>query len=81
MIIASSALKNWKEILETELPESVNLLNVTRFCTTSNFLLLETAPQWTEQELPADWKGDSVWHGETDIADYVCSNDRQGSTP
>jgi len=73
-------LKKWKEIIESELPEPVNLSNVTKFCTTSKFLLLETAPQWTEPELPSDWKGDSVWHGEPDIADYVCNNDRRGST-
>ena len=73
-------MKKWKEIIEIELPESVNLSNVTKFCTTSQFLLLETAPQWSEPELASDWKGDSVWHGEADIADYVCNNDRQGST-
>ena len=66
--------------MENELPDSVNLSNVTKFCTTSKFLLLETAPQWIEPVLPSDWKGDSVWHGETTIADYVCNNDRQGST-
>ena len=26
------------------------------------------------KNLPLDWKGDSVWHGETEIADYSCVN-------
>ena len=34
-------MKKWKELIETELPESVNLANVTKFCTTESFLFLE----------------------------------------
>ena len=57
--------------MENELPESFNLSNVTKFCTTSKFLLLETAPQWTETVPPSNWKGDRcIWHGGTTIADY-----------
>ena len=36
-------MKKWKELIENELPESVNLLNVTKFCTTETFLFLETS--------------------------------------
>ena len=62
-------------MLETESPESLNISNVTRFCTTTKYILFETAPMWVpDKSLPSDWKGDSVWHGETEIADYSCVN-------
>ena len=63
-------------MLETESPESLNLANVTRFCSTTKYILFETAPMWvpSDKNLPLDWKGDSVWHGETEIADYSCVN-------
>ena len=28
----------------------------------------------SDKNLPSDWTGDSVWHGETEIADYSCVN-------
>ena len=38
------------------------------------FLLIQSAPIETEP-LKADFKGDRIWHGETDIAEYSCNND------
>ena len=42
------------------------------------FLLIQSAPIETEP-LEADFKGDRIWHGETDIAEYSCNNDSRNS--
>ena len=38
------AVRQWQKLLETEFPNGLNLSNVVKFCSTTRFLYIETAP-------------------------------------
>ena len=50
-LIFLSAMQRWKELLETESPESLNLSNVTRFCTTTKIFCLKQLQCLSEFEI------------------------------
>ena len=37
-------MKYWQKLFETELPSDLNLLNIVKFCATTRYLFVETAP-------------------------------------
>ena len=37
-------MREWQKLLETEFPTGLNLLNVVKYCSTTRFLFIETAP-------------------------------------
>ena len=43
-------MKQWKKLLETELPRDINLSKILKFCATTRFLYIETAPTFKNVE-------------------------------
>ena len=43
-------MKQWKKLLETELPSDINLSKILKFCATTRFLYIETAPIFKDVE-------------------------------